>query len=287
MSMSQSSLSRFFTPSFFGVAFFVFACFLCSSPSVIFFILLQYSLAMALEEMGFPTLHTQHLYENHALFDMWNKEIFLPSMAAGKTILGKPDLSLITSFGYQGTADLPMALYFEQVMEEYPNCKFILTTRDNSNVWFKSWDTLTESINPPAQRGGIAFASCQKLSNYFAWLYSHINKDTYFLTKPHPFPRQDRIEAIKSYEEHNRRVRALVPKERLLEYSVKQGWDPLCQFMNVTGDDCPTTPFPRSNSIRSVRIQAFVAQLTPIVVLAWATLYYVLRRSGRRTCKVD
>jgi hypothetical protein len=78
---------------------------------------IQYSLAMALEEMGFPTLHTQHLYENHALFDMWNQEVFLPSMAAGKTIMGKPDLSLIASFGYQGTADLPMALYFEQVME--------------------------------------------------------------------------------------------------------------------------------------------------------------------------
>jgi Sulfotransferase domain len=148
---------------------------------------------------------------------------------------------------------------------------------------------LTESINPPAQRGGwLGVNSCRKLSNYFAWLYSHINKDEYFLTQPHPFPRQDRIEAIKSYEEHNRRVRALVPPHRLLEFNLKtDGWESLCQFMNVTDADCPTTPFPRSNSIRSVQIQAFVAQLTPIVVLAWATVYYVLRRSGRRACKVD
>jgi Sulfotransferase domain len=132
-----------------------------------------YSLTMALEEMGFPTLHTQHLYENHALMNMWNERVFLPSMRANTTLMGQPDLSLIASYGYQATADLPMALYFEQVMEEYPDCKFILTTRENSEVWFQSWQKLTSSINPAAQRGSFAFNSCRTLSNYFAWLYTH------------------------------------------------------------------------------------------------------------------
>jgi Sulfotransferase domain len=75
------------------------------------------SLTMALEELGFPTLHTQHLYENHALMQMWNEQVFLPSMRTNTTLMGHPDLQMITSYGYQATADLPMALCFEQVMQ--------------------------------------------------------------------------------------------------------------------------------------------------------------------------
>jgi Sulfotransferase domain len=127
-----------------------------------------------------------------------------------------------------------------------------LTTRENSNVWFASWQKLTSSINPPAQqqRGSWFFTSCETLSNYFAWLYSHINQDTYFLNKPYPFPSQNKQHAIASYEAHNARVREKIPKNRLLEFSVTDGWEPLCQFLCVTKEACPTNmPFPRGNSI--------------------------------------
>lgn len=35
----------------------------------------------------------------------------------------------------------------------------------------------------------------------------------------------------RDYERHNARVRALVPAERLLEYHVSDGWEPLCAFL--------------------------------------------------------
>ena len=41
-------------------------------------------------------------------------------MKSKKTIMGKPDLQLIVNTGYQATTDLPMALYYEQIMEEFP-----------------------------------------------------------------------------------------------------------------------------------------------------------------------
>lgn len=46
------------------------------------------------------------------------------------------------------------------------------------------------------------------------------------------------------YREHYASVRALVPKERLLEYEVKEGWAPLCEFL---GQDVPGVPFPTGN----------------------------------------
>lgn len=222
-----------------------------------------YSLTLALEELGFPTLHTQHFYEHEAILGMWVNEIFLPSIRAQRVDMGRPNLHLITSFGYQATADLPMALYFEQVMEEFPDCKFILTTRENSDVWFKSWDTLTKTITQPTYIGGFAFKSVRQYSLYLRWLYSVVNKDESFLTEPFPLPEQNRESAIESYEEHNRRVRARVPKNKLLEYDVKEGWEPLCTFLQI--DDCPNTPFPKTNSARSVQVQVISGQIVPIM----------------------
>ncbi|CAH3167843.1 unnamed protein product, partial [Porites lobata] len=35
----------------------------------------------------------------------------------------------------------------------------------------------------------------------------------------------------KKYREYNERVQTVIPKERLLVYNVKQGWEPLCMFL--------------------------------------------------------
>jgi hypothetical protein len=50
----------------------------------------------------------------------------------------------------------------------------------------------------------------------------------------------------------------------LLEYNVKQGWDPLCNFLEI--DNCPTTPFPRSNNARSLQVQTISGMLIPLTL---------------------
>ena len=53
------------------------------------------------------------------------------------------------------------------------------------------------------------------------------------------------------YLRHYERVRALVPKERLLEFKAKDGWEPLCAFL---GKDVLTEAYkyPFVNEARSV-----------------------------------
>ena len=46
------------------------------------------------------------------------------------------------------------------------------------------------------------------------------------------------------FREHYAMVRKLVPEENLLEFHVKQGWEPLCEFL---GEPVPEGPFPRTN----------------------------------------
>jgi hypothetical protein len=48
------------------------------------------------------------------------------------------------------------------------------------------------------------------------------------------------------FQEHYDHVRSLVPKGRLLEYRIEEGWEPLCEFL---GEEVPDDEeFPRGNS---------------------------------------
>ena len=125
-----------------------------------------YSLALALDELGFPTLHTQHLYENDAIFDHLVKDIFHNSILKNETVMGTPNYDLLLDSGFTATMDLPFALYYSQIHERYPDCKFILTVRENSDIWFKSWNVMTTSITRPAMYTSFIFTHVKKLEWY-------------------------------------------------------------------------------------------------------------------------
>ena len=47
------------------------------------------------------------------------------------------------------------------------------------------------------------------------------------------------------YRSHITYVKSVVPAENLLIWNVKQGWEPLCKFLNVP---VPQEPLPRKNT---------------------------------------
>lgn len=51
--------------------------------------------------------------------------------------------------------------------------------------------------------------------------------------------------AIAVFRQHTADVCNTIPAERLLVYDVKQGWEPLCEFLSVP---VPEIPFPRVNT---------------------------------------
>ena len=46
------------------------------------------------------------------------------------------------------------------------------------------------------------------------------------------------------YEDHNELVQKTIPKENLLVWNLKEGWEPLCKFLDVP---MPDVPVPRVN----------------------------------------
>merc|ERR1711924_515033 len=53
------------------------------------------------------------------------------------------------------------------------------------------------------------------------------------------------------YEGLREEVERVVPRQKLLQFNVKQGWVPLCTFLNVS---VPDQPFPHVNSTRELII---------------------------------
>lgn len=98
------------------------------------------------------------------------------------------------------------------------------------------------------------------------WLFSIVNKDKTFLNVPFPLPGMNKERSIQSYEEHNRRVRENISSDRLLEYNVRDGYGPLCSFLNMSDAECPKLPFPKSNSARAVKVQSISSFIVPLTV---------------------
>jgi hypothetical protein len=69
------------------------------------------------------------------------------------------------------------------------------------------------------------------------------------------------------FSEHYDNVRRVVPKEKLLEYRVGEGWQRLCEFL---GSEIPEVQFPRTNDTKM--------QLELIQMWSWR----VYRRSALR-----
>jgi hypothetical protein len=69
---------------------------------------------------------------------------------------------------------------------------------------------------------------------------------------------QDEHTAIADFKQHIEDVRSYVSSHRLLVYEVRQGWQPLCDFLKVR---VPDEPFPRLND--SEAFKDLMAQYSP------------------------
>ena len=186
--------------------------------------------------------------------------------------------------------DIPAADWFQEIYEAFPDAKVILSLRDNEEVWVKSFSKQVEILKT---YGGFVnrvsllwlrpilgvisapskAAETWKKSTFVQLVvrvcYGSFNSKSTSLFK-------------KKYREHNERVQAVIPKERLLIYNVKQGWKPLCKFLEC---DVPEEEFPRENVALSTTHQAISAELEKVkrklfIVLAicalLACLFYLV-----------
>ena len=109
------------------------------------------------------------MYEDPAIMHMWVENVFLPAIKTKTITMGSPDFDIITSHGYKAAADFPLSLYFEEINDRYPDCKFILTTRDSSEIWFRSFEAMTVNIFSVTNFGAVTGSPLWPHVRQLAW----------------------------------------------------------------------------------------------------------------------
>jgi hypothetical protein len=197
------------------------------------------SLHAALERLGFaPCEHMTNCFAHPERFALWLEAA--RRKRAGEPIDWRP---LFT--GYRATVDWPGAYFWRELIAAHSEAKVILTVRDPTR-WY---DSARATIYTATQaRNGTPAA--RVLYRLVGWANPHagegfrtVQETVWDGTMRGRF--EDRDEAIRIFEEHNRDVVATVPSQRLLVFDVKEGWEPLCTFLGVPVP--ASEPFPHVN----------------------------------------
>ncbi len=177
-----------------------------------------FSLKFALEHLGFgPCYHmSEVLASARRSVPLWLD-----------AVQGKPDWDAIFD-GFVSTCDYPGCTYWRELAAHYPQAKIVLTTRD-ADSWF---DSVSATIFSEPHR---ATFSGGPLAPFFdATVYADFGDRI-----------GDRAFMTDYFRRWNQQVIDAVPPERLLVYSAREGWEPLCAFLGVP---VPDMPYPRVNS---------------------------------------
>jgi hypothetical protein len=153
---------------------------------------------------------------------------------------GSPDWDTIFR-GRTATVDFPASTSWRALADHYPHARVILGMRDPER-WYESTQ---ETIFAPRW---IEFLATSAASDF---MDATIN--SYFDGRMH-----DKDHLIKRYREHIAAVQTAIPAERLLSFDVKEGWAPLCAFLDKP---IPEQPFPHINDSQETKalIDAIIA----------------------------
>lgn len=240
------------------------------------------SLREALVRLGFgPCDHMLENFEHPERFALW-KEAFRRKQA------GEPIDWRALLGSYRSIVDWPGAYFWRELIAAHPEAKVILTVRD-ANRWYESCLATIFSIRARADESLRARAMMKligfvipRMREGFRVVDDVIWKSTF----SERFT--DREHALRVFAAHNQEVVATVPAERLLVFEVKQGWEPLCEFLGVPVPEGES--FPHANDAESFQkgIQERFAQqfarfalAATAGVAALAALVWIARRARR------
>jgi len=194
------------------------------------------SLAEAFRILGYDKINDRvQILENH---DLWShaiqnkatKENFRKGLQGAQVVMG-----------------LPTFVFWEQILEAFPDAKVVLTTRDEA-AWFRSVQEAKEQLDTEAPAAPLRSGPMLRMIE--RWMLPSYTKlcdvlrFSWAAALGISFFGDGELNAHVTcgmFRKHNLYVQDRVPKEQLLVMDVRQGWGPLCAFLGV---EKPEEPFP-------------------------------------------
>lgn len=129
--------------------------------------------------------------------------------------------------GYEGLADYPAAIFPEELLAAYPEAPVILSTRSEDS-WFTSMSqTLIHRFAQLQADDPSPMAAMSRRYQTECW--------------GNDFEKNGR----ELFRTHNETVRRGACGKKFMEYQPGDGWEPLCQFLDVAVPE--GVPYPRSD----------------------------------------
>ena len=181
------------------------------------------SLKLALEHLGFgPCHHMIEVLHHPEQAVLWGRAFDEDGIDWDEVLAG-----------YNSCTDAPSCFVFNRLAGRYPNAKVILSIR-SAESWWKSASATVFAGRDGGPPGPVR-PMLEKLFKY-AMKYD----------RPVANPMEPNAEAaMATFNRHNEEVLKTIPRERLLVFEAKQGWEPLCKFLGVP---VPSIAYPRVNT---------------------------------------
>lgn len=191
-----------------------------------------HSLKIALEQLlGGPCHHMVEILGDPSQIPGWTD-----------AIEGRPvDWTALLS-AYRSIVDWPGGAFWREISAANPDALILLSVRDPES-WYRSATNtifLTFDNMPP---------ELQPWMNSVRTMLHDRFSDRF----------DDPTAMIDAFERHNAAVRAEVPASRLLEWTPGDGWDPICDRLDLA---VPDEPFPVTNTTDEFRTMVGMPPLT-------------------------
>ncbi|ETN43327.1 uncharacterized protein HMPREF1541_02486 [Cyphellophora europaea CBS 101466] len=211
------------------------------------------SLKDALEILGYPTYHGYDYVTDLPGVPLWNRLVrrkYYPSSGPWFRSPRASEQPLISATEFdqilghcKAVTDSAAAAFAVELTQAYPNAKIILNRRTDLDAW-----KMSVMKNLVALGQLPLLKVCLWFNGELFWLHHFLFDLMYpalFASEYGTFADAVQGKAKRVNQEHAAMVRGAVPKERLLEWTVEDGWEPLCAFL---GKEVPKEPFPSSNA---------------------------------------
>jgi Sulfotransferase domain len=184
---------------------------------------------VALEMVGFgPCYHMVNVLGDLSQVPTWQD-----------ALAGNADFHEVFA-GYEASVDWPGSFFYRELMETFPDAKVFLSKRDGA-AWARSMiDTIWGFFWGDSLMTDMARARARVDPGWKAYIEMMTEMWGRIGIDANSTP-EDLARVIEDYEDE---VVATVPSERLLVWSVADGWERLCEFLEI---DVPEGPFPRLN----------------------------------------
>ncbi|KAM0201818.1 hypothetical protein ACHAPA_009556 [Fusarium lateritium] len=189
----------------------------------------------ALKQLGYTPYHMSvAIGSPKTNLSLWREALDAKFYGKGKP-WGREEFDKILGF-YDAVVDIPAICFVGELVAAYPEAKVIVTQRDTDS-WLKNMDSTSGRVlrwplwNTLSRRDHTLAGPFYEFSKKA--MPANFNTLTDF---------SEKSPARQAFHDHYELVKKTVPAERMLEFRVQEGWEPLCKFL---GAEIPAEEFPR------------------------------------------